>query len=327
MIITRTPYRVSFMGGGSDYPAWYGQNGGAVLSCSIAKYCFISARFMPPYLGTRYRVVWSHFETVDQRSEIVHPSVRGCLEYLGIDEPFEVNHAGDLPARSGLGSSSAFTVGMLNALHALRGETVSKQLLAHEAIEVEQSVLKEVVGIQDQIQTAHGGLNFVKIAPDGQYALKPILMSVERLREFESHVMLFYTGILRTASELAAEQVKATSAGHINDELQALTGMARRGAEILADGEFAEFGLLMHEAWSLKRRLTPLVTNDVVEWIYRQARNCGAYGGKLLGAGGGGFVLVFAAPDRHPQIRAALGNFLECPFRIEFDGAQVVHRS
>lgn len=176
MIITRTPYRVSFFGGGTDFESFYREHGGAVLTSTIDKYCYLSARYMPPFLGYKYNVCWSKMERVNLLSEIQHSGVRGCLEYKNIDRGFEVNHAGDLPARSGLGSSSAFTVGMLYALHALQGIHVNKNRLAREAIEVEQNILKETVGIQDQIECAHGGLNHIEIHRNGSYTINPIII-------------------------------------------------------------------------------------------------------------------------------------------------------
>lgn len=327
MIITRTPFRVSFLGGGSDYEAWYSKHGGAVLSCSINHYCYISARYRPAFFPEHSRVVWSEIELVNEHGEIRHPAIRAVLKHLDINAGVEIHHFTDLPARSGLGSSSAFTVGLLKALRAMRGEYPGAAELAQEAIHVEQNVMQETVGIQDQIQTAHGGLNFVRISPDGQYSLRAIVLPRDRLAEFQDHCLLFYTGIARTASTVAASQVQAIANGELDEELTAMTSYARRGADVLIDGELREFGLMLHQAWQLKRRLSPQVSNPAIDEMYQSAIEAGALGGKLLGAGAGGFLLLFADKSYHPPIRKALRAFLEVPFRIEFSGSQVIHSS
>ena len=246
MIITRTPYRISFFGGGSDYEEWYSKHGGAVLSTTIDKYCYISLRKKPPFLGSKYRIFWSQMEAVDRREDIKHAGVRGCLEFLDIDTGIEVNHAGDLPARSGLGSSSAFTVGMLSALHALRGETPSAAQLANEAIEVEQKVLRETVGVQDQIACAWGGLNMIEINKAGNYGIIPMTLPVDHVTALESRLMLFFTGIQRHASEIAKTQIENTEQNH--SELEAITEQVRQGFSILKKGDFDAFGCLLAEA-------------------------------------------------------------------------------
>lgn len=314
------------MGGGSDYWEWYSQHGGAVLTCAIKHYCYISARWRPPFFEQKSRVVWSKIELFNDRYEVQHPAVRAVLEYLQIDRGLEIHHFTDLPARTGLGSSSAFTVGLLSALHELNGETYGSSQLAKEAIHVEQKVMNETVGIQDQIQVAHGGLNYIRISQDGQYSIRPINLSGDKLREFESHVMLFYTGIVRTASRVACAQVENTKNGALNEELASLSGMARRGADILCgEGELEEFGLMLHEAWMLKRRLSSQITNATIDQMYSSAQSAGAIGGKLLGAGGGGFLLIFAKPENHAAIRQGLGGSVEVPFAIDFSGVRVIY--
>lgn len=328
MILTRTPFRVSFFGGGSDYPAWYKQHGGAFLSCSIDKYCYLSARWRPAFFPERSRVVWSEIELVNAHAELHHPAVRAALQYLEIERGIEIHHFADLPSRTGLGSSSAFTVGLLAALRALRGEEAGAAELAWQAIHVEQDMLKETVGIQDQIQTAHGGLNLVTIAKDGRYTIAPIVLPNGRLDALQAHFLMFYSGISRHASKIAADQVKAIADGSRDEEIRLLADMARRGAEILTGGgNLAEFGLMLNQAWVIKRGLSKLVSNDTVDRIYAAAQEAGSLGGKLLGAGGGGFVLLFARPERQAAVRAALADYLEIPFKIEFSGARVIYRS
>ena len=322
MVITKTPYRVSFFGGGTDYSEWYREHGGSVLTSTIDKYCFVLARYMPPFLGTRYRVFWSKMEMVNTLDEIQHVGVRACLRYLGIDEGFEINHAGDLPARSGLGSSSAFTVGMLNALHVLKREHVPKEDLAREAMDVEQNVLKETVGIQDQIECAHGGVNLIEIRRDGSYDVQPVIMSSVRRKQFERHCMLFFTGLQRSASEVAAAQV--SNAHRKGAELRAIAELVPIAVDAMLHDEMKEFGALLDESWAIKRTLSDKVSNPQIDGIYARARQAGAYGGKILGAGSGGFMLIFAAPDVQRDVREALAELLEVPFAFEYSGTQIV---
>ena len=316
MIITRTPYRVSFFGGGTDYPAWYQQHGGQVLTSSLDKYTYISLRRVPAFLGSKYRVFWGKVENVDRREEIEHNGVRGCLEYLEIDDGIEVNHAGDLPARSGLGSSSAFTVGMLNALHAMKGEHRSHRQLAQEAIDVEQNVLKETVGVQDQIECAHGGFNHIKITQMG-YSIYPINVPTDKL---EGNLLLYFTGLQRYASEIAEAQVKALK----EEELHRIAELVDEAIECLAENKLRNFGHKLHESWMLKRRLSDKVSNPEINDIYGRARNAGAIGGKLLGAGGGGFMLLYVESQEQSSVRAALSEFIEVPFRFGHEGSRVM---
>jgi D-glycero-alpha-D-manno-heptose-7-phosphate kinase len=328
LIITRAPYRVSFFGGSTDYPAWYLDHGGACLSATIDYYTHACARWMPPFLGMRYRIIWSQFENCDRREDIKHPAVRGCLEYLGIDEPFEVNHAGDLPARTGLGSSSAFTVTLLNALHCLQGRMmVGRDILAREAVAVEHDVLRENVGIQDQIACAYGGLNMIEIDRTGDYEVRRVFSAeTPRLDELQSHLMLFYTGLQRFASEIASEQI--AKMGEHTSSMKAIQSMAHQGLAILrGQGNIEAFGELLHDAWLLKRGLSSKITTQQIDSIYWKAIGAGALGGKLLGAGGGGFMLLFARPIDQPAVRHALTGLLEIPFRFEHKGAQLIHAS
>lgn len=323
MIITATPFRISFLGGGTDYPAWFKQNGGAVLSVTINKYCYLQCRNLPPFFEYRNRVVWSRIETTMDAESIEHPAVREAMRYLGFTEGLEVHHFGDLPARTGLGSSSSFAVGLLHALFSLRGEIVSKRRLADEAIHLEQTLLKENVGIQDQIAAAYGGLNRVDIGQNGDYAVQPVLMSEARKREFEEHMILLFTGIARHASMIAKKQIDALSEKEsVVRRMQALVG---EGLEVLGNGcDLRAFGDLLDESWQLKRSLSDAVSTAAVDGIYERARAAGAIGGKLLGAGGGGFMLLFVEPARRAQVSAALAGYLQIPFRFERSGSRIV---
>lgn len=323
MIITATPFRISFLGGGTDYPAWFRKNGGAVLSATINKYCYLQCRVLPPFFEYKNRVVWSRIETTKDTDSIEHPAVRAALRHLGVSEGLEVHHFADLPARTGLGSSSSFAVGLLHALYSLRGEIVGKRRLADEAIHLEQTLLKEHVGIQDQIAAAFGGLNRVDIGLNGDYEVQPVLMSEARRRAFEEHLILLFTGIARHASAVARKQIEALPEKEtVVRRMQAMVG---EGLEVLANGrDMRAFGELLDESWRLKRSLSEAVSTETVDAIYARARGAGAIGGKLLGAGGGGFMLLFAEPAKRGQVSAALGDYLQIPFRFERSGSRIV---
>ncbi len=324
MIITRTPYRISFFGGGTDYPEWYQQYGGAVLATSIDKYCYINCRFLPPFFENhKTRVVWSVVEEVNKTSEIVHPAVRNILEYLKIEDGLEIHHDGDLPARSGLGSSSAFTVGLLNALYAHYGSMVSKQDLSHLAIFIEKNVMKENVGVQDQIATAYGGFNHVSLDYGGRYSLKPMILPPQRQSILENSLLLFYTGIVRTASDIAEAQIKTMNDN--KDQMHLIASMVPEAVNILQSrGDLDDFGRLLHESWLIKRSLTDKITNDTIDEIYLKARKAGALGGKILGAGGGGFMLFYVPMPKQRSVLKALSHLTHVPFNFENEGSKVI---
>ena len=295
MIISRAPYRISLFGGGTDYEPWYSKHGGAVLSTTIDKYAYITARYLPPFHAEKSRIVWSKIEAITDNTLIEHPSVRETLKYLGITEGVEIHHTGDLPARSGLGSSSTFTVGLLNALATLQGKKFNKAGLALEAVHLERDVMKENVGIQDQIAAAYGGFNHTQIAQDGSYIVSAV--SNSRLQELESYLLLFFSGVSRTSSIIAAEQTKRTASGDNDAVLHKMRSMVDYGLEILnGDDDIREIGKLLDWSWKLKRSLASNISTDFIDDIYERAREAGAMGGKVLGAGGGGFMLFF----RHP---------------------------
>ena len=323
MIISRTPFRISFFGGGTDYPVWFKEHGGAVLATTIDKYCYLSCRYLPPFFEHKTRIAYSRIEQTRSNNDIEHPAVRGVLQYLNVEEGLEIHHDGDLPARTGLGSSSSFTVGLLHSLHALRHRMPSKEELARTAIHIEQEVLQEAVGCQDQVLAAHGGLCRVNFFQNGDIGYTPIVMGPERLAQLQDHLLLYFTGFSRTASVIAKEQIAHTK--HRRVELFAMLQMVQEGVSVLVgDRDLSEFGELLHEAWMVKRSLTSKITTPMIDDIYEAARRAGAIGGKLLGAGGGGFILLFAKPEMHAQIRAALPGLLQVPFRFEHQGTQIV---
>lgn len=323
MIISRTPYRLSFFGGGTDYPAWYEKHGGAVLSTTIDKYCYINCRFLPPFFEHKNRIVYSKIELVQNVDDIQHPAVRAALKFMKIEEGLEIHHDGDLPARTGTGSSSAFSVGLIHALYALKETMVTKKQLAVDAIEIERNLLKENVGSQDQIAAAFGGLNKIIFRQDGSFTVEPVIMEGSRFLAFQDHLMLFFTGFSRYASEVAKKQIE--NMGEKNAVLLSMQQMVGQGLDILnGKGELAEFGKLLHESWMLKRSLAEGVSTPQIDEIYETARSAGAIGGKLIGAGGGGFVLLFARPEDHKIIREKLKKLIVVPIRFEMNGSQIV---
>ena len=323
MIISRTPFRISFFGGGTDYPAWYREHGGSVLATTIDKYCYLTCRYLPPFFEHRLRILYSRIELCRSVDEIVHPAVREVLRYLGIDRGVEIHHDGDLPARSGMGSSSAFTVGLLHALHALNGRMTSKRQLALEGIHVEQERLRETVGSQDQVLAAYGGFNHIIFATSGEITVRPMTLAPDRVRELESHLMLIFTGINRTASDIAGSY--ATNTSENARIIRGIGQMVDEGMAILAGrDDIARFGRLLHESWQAKRALGQRVSNSWIEDIYDAALGAGAIGGKLMGAGGGGFLVLFARPDDQPKVRDRLRGFLHVPFRFESSGSQII---
>lgn len=325
MITSKTPYRVSFFGGGTDYPAWYLKEGGAVLSTTIDKYCYISCRVLPPFFVERHRVVWSHIEKVSSISEILHPAVRECLRFMGFDDSLglEIHHQGDLPARSGIGSSSSFVVGLIKALIALRGGAIDKKELALKALELEQNVMREAVGSQDQIAAAYGGFNAVFFSHDGSFRVEPVNAAPGRLEDIESNLMLFYLGTSRLASEIARKILDNLERKQA--VLKKMRGLVDRALSILSGGKNADaFGDLLHETWLLKRDMASEVSNPRVDSIYETARGNGALGGKLCGAGGTGFLLLYVPRDKQDAVKQALANCLHVPFKFESSGSALV---
>jgi len=324
MIITRTPFRVSFFGGGTDYPVWYEKHGGAVLSTTINKYCYINCRYLPPFFTYKNRVRYSFREETQKINQIKHAAVRECLNFMRIKHGIEMVHAGDLPARSGIGSSSSFTVGFLNALYALAGKIMSKRGLAADAIHVEHKIIKESIGSQDQVASAFGGFNKITFGGDEGFFVQPITIDPKKLELFQKHFMLFFTGFSRSASEIAKEQIKITPKRE--KELKLMKEMVDYAVEILnGDVDYLlRFGKLLDETWKIKKGLTKLITTNTIDDIYETGRRAGALGGKLLGAGGGGFILFFVPPKVQPAVKKALKKLLYVPFRFEKLGSQVI---
>ena len=323
MIITRTPLRVSFFGGGTDYPVWYREHGGAVLATTIDKCCYITCRYLPPFFEYHSRISYLKVENVSRNDGIEHPSVRACLQFMKINEGVEIHHVADLPARTGLGTSSAFTVGLLLGLYALRQQMRDKHALASDAVHVEQELLHEAVGTQDQVSAAYGGFNRIDFHMDGAIEVKRILTAQSRLTALEQHLALYFTGFSRTASEIAKEQIMVTP--QRKKELEVMHQMVGEAEAIMTSSSrsMEEFGRLLHESWKIKRTLTKNISNTNIDDIYQAGLEAGALGGKLLGAGGGGFMLFFVPPERREALRMRLKKLLCVPFAFSNRGSHV----
>ena len=324
MIITRTPYRISFFGGGTDYPGWYREHGGSVLATTIDKYCYITCRRLPPFFEHKHRIVYSRIESVQHIDEIEHPAVRAALNWSNVVDGLEIHHDGDLPARSGLGSSSAFTVGLVHALQGLSGQMASKESLAKDAIHIEQNIIGENVGSQDQVSAAYGGLNRIDFNRDDSFNVTPVIMPIARRDELHSHLMFSFTGFSRIADAIAKSQIDNFKNRTI--ELKRMREMVDEGISILSNSHtpIDEFGKLLDESWKYKRSLSDRVSTPEIDNIYEEAIRAGAIGGKILGAGGGGFMLIFAKPEKQAQIRARLNGLVHVAFNFEDAGSRVV---
>lgn len=329
MVISKTPFRISFFGGGTDYPAWFKEHGGQVLSTTIDKYCYLSVRHFPPFFHYKHRIVYSKIETVSDWNEIEHPAVKGILQFLGIEKGLSIHHDGDLPARTGLGSSSAFTVGLLHALHTLQNQHLSKEELAKEAVHIEQDLLKENVGSQDQVATAYGGFNAITFFRNGEFIVEPIQLSSELEKELENSLRLYFSGFERTASEVAKAQID--NMPRREKELEEMQEIVAAGIRILQRNKVREaveeFGRLLHQTWEIKKSLSNRITTPEIDAMYEKAKKAGALGGKLLGAGGGGFLLLCIPQDRQESVREALQGYLEVRFRFEKEGSRILYKN
>jgi len=326
MIISKTPYRLSLFGGGTDYPAWFQTRQSKIISASMAHYCYISLKKLPPYFDYVNRVIYSKIESVKDISDIDHPSVRECLKYYGISNGISISHDGDLPARSGIGSSSSFTVGLINAIHAYLGmHKISKFQLANEAINIEQNFIGESVGVQDQIMAAYGGIRVIELS-GANIKVNHLKVDTDYLNNFERHVMLGFSGIDRLSDVHAKQQVQSIKEGKSNKLLEEITTITNNALHIFESyGKIKEIGELLDYQWKRKRELTDSVTTDYIDNIYNKAMNAGAYGGKLMGAGGGGFFMFLASPDVHEKIKQAIPEInVWVPFAFDYEGSKII---
>lgn len=323
MIVTRTPFRISLLGGGTDFPQWYEKHGGAVLGFALDKYCYVSIRNLPPFFDHKHRIVYSKIELVKELQEIEHPAVREILKHFASDsQGFEIHHDGDLPARSGLGSSSSFSVGLINALHALSGKRCSKKDLATQAIFAEQKLMGEAVGSQDQIWAAYGGFNRIDFHPSDGFTVTPLVMAQERRERLLDSLVLVFTGISRLAERVEREKLKQLE--RHEEQLLKLHYLVDEGERVIAgNGPLEELGELLDEAWRLKQELASEVGNARLEEVYEAGKAAGAIGGKVLGAGAGGFMLFFVQPEQKWKLKQALKGLIQIPVGIDLSGSQV----
>ena len=328
MIITRTPFRISFFGGGTDFPTWYHAHGGAVISTTINKYSYIHCRKLPPFFDYKHRIVFfSKQEAFNEIKEIQHPAVRETYNFMKVNEGLVMQHDADLPSHSGLASSSAFTVGLLHALYAMQGKIVTKKRLALEAIHIEQEMINEAVGSQDQVAVAFGGFNRIDFSSNHNIEVTPIIIGEKKCQMFQDHLMLFFTGFSRFAAEIEQDKLKNLHKRSI--ELKSMHSMVDSAINIL-DGNiehYDDFGKLLHETWIMKRSLSTKVSNGHIDDIYETALKAGALGGKILGAGGGGFMLFYVKPEYRESVKQALHHLLYVPFRFDTLGSQVIYYS
>ena len=324
MIISRTPHRISFFGGGTDYPDYYLKHGGKVLGTAIDKYCYLSVRRLPPFFEHKHRIVYSMIENVKGIGEIIHPAVRETLRYLKINYGVSIHHDGDIPARSGMGSSSSFTVGLLNTMYALEGKRVSKEELTKEAICVEQELIKENVGSQDQTFAAHGGFNLIEFSVSGEISVIPVIVKPDRLKDLEKCLILVFTGLSRVASVVAGDKIK--NIPNNTDYLSQMKNLVDDAYKVITspNKNLCEFGELLNETWRLKQELSNEVSNSQIEELYDIVLKSGGVGGKLCGAGGGGFMLFFVEPENKAKVIKALKNYLLVPFNFDFDGSKII---
>ena len=323
MLITRTPFRTSFFGGGTDYAEYYMNYGGCVLSAAIDKYCYLSMRSLPPFFDYKSQLTYSRIERFNSPDEVQHPLVREALRLIPTDR-IQIAYDADLPASSGIGSSSAFAVGLLQGLHAMRGEYPDRMTLAKEAIRVEREMCAEAGGVQDQLAASFGGLNRMDFSAEG-FTVTPLQIPEAKLEKLQENLMLLFTGFTHFSGAVAAEQQK-----RIPEKLQELDEMKRMvdiAVEILVSGELDDFGLLLHHTWELKRSLTNRITNYDIDLLYQRLRSAGALGGKLLGAGGGGFMLLYVPKERQAALLERFGEYKIVPFRFETEGTKIIYQN
>ena len=329
MIISRTPYRLSLFGGGADYPSWFVSNQTKLISAAMANYCYISVKHLPPYFDYANHVIYSKIESVHTFDEIEHPSVRACLKQLQVPNGISITHDGDLPARSGIGSSSSFTVGLINALQTYLGKPLTTHELALQAIDIEQNIIGESVGVQDQIMAAYGGIKVLELS-GANIKVRDLRIPDSYVEDLEEHIMLGFSGISRLSEVQAKKQVDSIKEGKSVQTLEAmqkLTNEALRIFEHESSSAIKDIGLLLQEQWNYKRTLTDSVANSDINSIYDAAIQAGAYGGKLMGAGGGGFFMFLAPPDAHQKIKDALKQInVWIPFKFDYEGSKIIMR-
>lgn len=325
MIITQTPFRMSFFGGGTDFSGFYNEHGGAVLSTTFDKYAYVTVRHLPPFFDYRTHLTYSKEEKVNSIEEIKHPAIRNAMQWLDMHK-IRMTYEADLPARSGLGTSSSFAVGMLEAFYALKGKYADKRKLADDAIYLERTLCAEAGGIQDQIVVSFGGFNRIDFSRDG-YTVRPVIMNRERKEELNSQLMLFFTGFSRFSSDIQKGTEKSMK--DKTSQLIEMYHLVDEAEKILTDKNISlnDFGKLLDYTWKLKRGISDGISTDSIDEQYAKAMNAGALGGKLLGAGGGGFLLFYVPLEKQADVKNALKDQMYVPFKFENDGTKIIYYS
>ena len=322
MIISKTPYRISFFGGGTDYPSWFKENKGKILSTTINKYVYLSLRDLGPYFNYKHRIIWSKVENVNNANFIQHNVVREMIKYFKIKDGVEIHYQGDLPARSGMGSSSSFVVGLMNAFLVKKGIRLSKLDLAKKSILFEHKILKEIVGIQDQVSATYGGLNRLDIEKNGAFKVKKFKID-KQVKKLDQNLVLLFTGIHRTANEIAGQYVNKLTKNKIM-EMNEINSQVQEAEHLLLKNKFDDFGRLLNEGWKLKKSLSKVISNKKIDNLYEFAMNNGALGGKLLGAGGGGFILLYIPQQKQKKFFKKIKHVLNVPFNFSDEKSQII---
>jgi len=323
LIISKTPYRISFFGGGTDYPEWYLKNDGEVISSTINKYVYLTCRNLPNFFDHKYRIVYSKIELAKNSRDIKHKVVREIIKKYQINNGLELHYDGDLPAQSGMGSSSSFIVGCLNVISNLISSGYSKKKLADESLKFEQQVLKEIVGSQDQIATAYGGFNSIKFFKNGKYKVNRINVSNNSLKKLNSNLILLYTGNQRRAHDIASSYVFKLNKSK-KKQMQNILDYVSQAKKFLLNSQFDDFGNLLHESWIKKKELSKNISSEFIDEIYKKAKKNGALGGKILGAGGGGFFLFYVRQNNIPNFKNNFKQFPIIPFEFENKGSEII---
>jgi D-glycero-alpha-D-manno-heptose-7-phosphate kinase len=323
MIITKTPFRMSFFGGGTDIESFFNEHGGVVISTTFDKYCYVNVRHLPRFFDWNTELTYSKIEKVSNTDEISHPAIRNAMKMLDIHE-IRLTYEADLPARSGLGTSSSFAVGMLNAFYALKGKYADKKKLADEAIFLERVLCNEAGGWQDQIAASYGGFNRINFGPDG-YEVFPIIISPERKKQLNENLLMFFTGFTRFSA--AVQQANNLGAKDKTSQLKEMLALVDDAEKVLTDRytDLDDFGRLLDYTWKLKRQTGPAVSTESIDMLYAKGMSAGALGGKLLGAGGGGFLVFYVQPDKQNAVKDALKDLMHIPFKFETGGTRVIH--
>ena len=325
MIISKTPYRITFFGGGTDYPSWYKENGGQVINATIDKYIYITCRHLPPFFDHNIRLSYSKNESISDVKLIKHPAFRETLKFFNVNKNIEIHYDGDLPSKSGIGSSSAFTVGLVNAISQFKNKNITKKKLASYTIYIEQKMIKENVGSQDQIAAAYGGLNHIKFSKKDEFKVKKIDISKNSLTHLNNKLMLFHTGVFRKADLVSKKYINKlnTKSKYLNEMSQ----MVNESINLIKQDNLDQFGKLLNESWKLKKMISSNISNSFIDDIYNTAIQSGALGGKLLGAGSGGFMMFFVPESKQKKLINALQKLLYINLNLEDDGSKIIYNS